>query len=135
MKVFFYGLFMDVDLLAKQGVVPERVSTGWVSDFALKISQRATLVRTAGRQAHGLVMDITSSELEALYSDASVADYVPETLIVNMRDGSSTEALCYNLPLNKIAGEKKEYAKLLLALAMKLGFPTSYTDQILRASQ
>ncbi len=135
MKVFFYGLFMDVDLLAKQGVVSESISTGWVNDFALRISKRATLMRKAGDQAYGVLMDISSSELEALYAEDSVADYVPETLMVNTQDGTKIEAVCYNLPQEKIVGENKEYAQLLLALALKLGFPDSYTVQILRATQ
>lgn len=135
MKVFFYGLFMDVDLLAKQGVAVERVTIGWVNDFAIRISQRATLVREAGGQAYGVLMDVDAGDLERLYAGTSVADYAPETLLVNTQNGNVIEATCYNLPAEKIVGENKEYAQKLLNLAKKLDFPASYTDQILRVSK
>lgn len=135
MKVFFYGLFMDVDVLAKKGVVPESVNIGWVNDFVIRISERATLVRKLEGQVYGVVMDIAASDLDVLYAEESVADYDPEALFVFTQDGNNTGAICYNLPQEKIVGENKDYARSLLMLTKKLGFPQSYTDQILRVSQ
>lgn len=135
MKVFFYGLFMDVDVLAKQGVVPESVSMGWIDDFVIRISQRATLVREAGGRAYGVLMDVNSSDIERLYAEESVADYVAETVCVNTEGSGQVEAACYNLPHEKIVGENREYAKLLLKLVRRLSFPKAYTEQILRASR
>jgi len=135
MKLFFYGFFMDVDILAKKGITPKNVTAGWVDDFAVRISERATLVREVGGRVYGLAMDIATNDAEALYSADSVADYEPESLSVNTLDGKRIEAICYNLPAEKIVGENKEYAKKLFALAEKLDFPGSYTDQIKQAAQ
>jgi hypothetical protein len=44
--VFFYGLFMDVDLLRSKGAQPENPRLASVSGFALRIGQRATLHAT-----------------------------------------------------------------------------------------
>ena len=46
--VFFYGLFMDVDLLRENGVVPKNPRRGFAPNFALCIGQRATLVPSEG---------------------------------------------------------------------------------------
>jgi len=135
MKVFFYGLFMDADVLAKQGVVPESVSIGWVDDFVIQISQRATMMREVGGRVYGTLMDVNAGDLKGLYAEESVADYVAETVCVKLEGGGQADAACYNLPQEKIVGKNKEYAKQLLKLASRLSFPKSYTEQIMRASR
>lgn len=134
MITFFYGLFMDVDILAKQAIAPESFRIGWVHDFAIRIGERATLVPHKGGQVYGTLMDISSLKVTALYEEKSVADYIPEKLRVVAEDGVEVEAMCYNLPPAKIAGENKEYAKKLLEVAETLGFPASYTQHIKQAS-
>lgn len=133
MLVFFYGLFMDQNLLLNMGVAPSAVVPGFVNDFALRIGDRATLVPESGSRAYGLLMRLTVDEAEALYAEESVSDYLPEPIIVTLMDGRNVEATCYNLPGNKVAGSNKDYAAALLALARKLDFPNSYLVQISRA--
>lgn len=132
-KVFFYGLFMDEGLLAGKGIKPSAVSPGIVKGYRLRIGERATLEQSPGRRAYGVVMDIAPGEATALYAEDSVADYVPETVEVELLDGSRLEATCYNLPAGKVAGANGDYARSLLAVAGRLGFPDSYLDEIRRA--
>ncbi len=130
MNVFFYGLFMDEALLAKKGVSPGRAVVGYVDGFALRIGERATLLRSEGSRAYGVMMTVSRNEAEELYSDSSVADYVPEPVIVSLSDGRKAEAICYNLPANKVAGTNKTYANSLALVAARLGFPEAYLDEI-----
>lgn len=130
MKIFFYGLFMDKRLLAKEGIRPSSVSTGFVDGFALRIGERATLVPQSGARAYGVVMTVTSADAAALYSDESVADYVAEPVVAELIDGTTVEAACYNLPSDRVVGANTRYAESLLKLAMELGFPETYLDQI-----
>ena len=58
MRVFFYGLFMDEHVLAGKGIEPSKVDLGFVDGYALRIGERATLVRRAGERAYGAAMDI-----------------------------------------------------------------------------
>ena len=132
MKVFFYGLFMDERLLATKRIAPSGIRAGFVDGYQLCIGERATLVPRPGGRAYGVVMEIASGEIEDLYAEASVADYVPEPVIVELMDGTQVRATCYNLPGDKIAGTNKDYAASLLELATRLGFPDSYLDQIRR---
>ena len=121
---------MDEDLLARKGIEPSKANKGFVDDYRLRIGERATLVRRPGCRAYGVMMDIAPEEITALYEDESVADYRPETVLVSLMDGALVEATCYNLPGDKVTGTNVEYAKALLDIAARLGFPDSYLDQI-----
>lgn len=124
---------MDESLLATKGIAPSAVSLGFVDGYGLRIGERATLVRRPDSRAYGAMMDITPSEATKLYAEESVADYLPEPVIVELLDGTEVEATCYNLPIDKVTGVNKEYADLLLDLATRLDFPDSYLDQIRQA--
>ncbi len=78
-------------------------------------------------------MDITAREAKTLYSEDSVADYLPQQVTVQLLDGTPVEATCYNLPADKVAGTNAEYAKSLLEVATRLGFPDSYLVEIRQA--
>ena len=129
-KVLFYGLFMDVSVLAAKGIAPSEMNAGFVSGYALRIGERATLIRRSDSRAYGVVMDIAASEATELYADESVADYRPEPVTVELLDGTQVEATCYNLPGDKVAGANRAYAEALLDVATRLEFPDSYLDQI-----
>ena len=133
MRVFFYGLFMDKDLLFNKGIEPSQNEPGFVDGYELRIGERATLVRSAGGRAYGVVMELDSADVGALYAEDSVSDYVPEAVTVELIDGESIEATCYNLPAEKVAGANRDYAQALLKVATGLGFPETYLDQIRNA--
>ena len=133
MNVFFYGLFMDQSLLATKGIDPAEARPGFADGYGLRIGERATLVQRPDSRAWGVLMDITASEAHALYGEESVADYSPEQMKIQLLDGTSVEATCYNLPADKVTGTNSEYAKSLLELATHLRFPETYLDEIRQA--
>jgi hypothetical protein len=127
--VFFYGLFMDEDLLRAKGLRPERIERAVVDGFALRIGQRAALVPEPGRQVHGLLMSLTLSELERLYADPGVRAYQPEAVLAQLAHGGAIAALCYNLPTPPAADEPNtEYVVKLRAVAAKAGLPAGYIE-------
>ena len=133
MNVFFYGLFMDEALLAKKGVTPTDAKVGYVDGFTLRIGERATLVRSAGSRSYGVMMIISPDEVNELYAESSVADYVPESVMVELADGNKAEATCYNLPVDKVTGANSVYAEALWEVANSLGLPKHYLAEIRRA--
>lgn len=133
MRVFFYGLFMDESLLAAKGIKPTDVSVGSVGGYGLRIGQRATLVRRSNGRAYGAMMDIAPIEARELYAEDSVSDYLPESVTVELMDGTEVEATCYNLPGTKVTETNKDYAKSLLQVASRLGLPDFYLDEIRQA--
>ena len=121
---------MDESLLATKGIKPGEMRLGFVDDFDLRIGERATLVRRNGCRAHGVVMEIETGAADELYSDSSVADYLPETVTVELTDGRNVDAICYNLPVDKVTGTNRDYTEALLVVATNLGLPESYLDRI-----
>jgi hypothetical protein len=130
-EVFFYGLFMDADLLRAKGAHPVNVRPAWVLGFALRIGQRATLLRIPDTRTYGIVMELTHAEIEQLYSEPTVRAYRPEAVIAELSDGSRVPALCFNLLVPPGPEEaNSEYAAKLRDLACRLGFPSDYVETI-----
>ncbi len=121
---------MEEGVLAAKGIKPVTANSGFVEGYRLRIGERATLVRRPGSRAYGIMMGVTPGEVKELYAEKSVAEYLPETLTVELMDGTKVDATCYNLPLDKVTGANREYAKSLLEVCTRLGFPDSYLEQI-----
>ncbi len=125
--VFFYGLFMDEDLLRAQGIAPENSALAWLDGFALRIGKRATLIPVRSGRVHGLVMSLTTAELQRLYSQPGLEAYKPQAVLAQVADGGVVAALCYNLAEPPAPGEANpEYAVKLRAVAQKVGLPAEY---------
>jgi len=130
-KVFFYGLFMDEELLRAKGVRPEGGELAMVNGFTLQIGRRATLVPTPGGLVYGLVFSLTLSELDLLYSEPSVRAYRPTAVMAKLASGGVIAALCYDLPQPPSSLERNpEYAAKLRALAQKIGLPDDYVASL-----
>jgi len=129
--VFFYGLFMDDALIREKGIHPMNRRVAFVENFSLVIGARATLLPDAGRTAHGVVFSLTHSEVDALYSEASVSAYRPEAVFAQLTDGGLIPALCFNLPVPPPADERNpQYVSKLRGLAARIGLPPSYVSSI-----
>jgi hypothetical protein len=49
-------------------------------------------------RVYGVLMTLMHSEIDRLYSEASVAAYRPEPVLAQLEDGTVEVALCFNLP-------------------------------------
>ena len=128
---FFYGLFMDVTVLAGSGVVPMNPRRGYVDDFALRIGNRATLIPYPGGRAYGMLVALTQRELERLYSAPGLDQYRPEAVLACRLDGGSVPALCYNLLVEPRADERNpNYAARLQQVLRDLCFPSEYVTSL-----
>jgi hypothetical protein len=129
--VFFYGLFMDVELLHARGIHSTTVHPASVLGFALQIGRRATLVPESGSRAYGVVIELSHAEIKTLYSDSSVQDYRPEAVLAELTNGLRVPALCFNLVTPPGLDESNaEYAVKLRDLARRLALPDEYIDRI-----
>ena len=130
-ETFFYGLFMDVELLRAKGVDPRNVELASVAGRTLRIGRRATLEADPNGTVYGILMSLTWSELQHLYSDPGVQEYRPEAVLVQPESGGLVAALCYTLPQPPSPTERNpEYASKLRALAQKIGLPAEYVLRI-----
>jgi hypothetical protein len=129
-RVFFYGLFMDEELLRAKGLDPQEAELAWVDGLALQIGERAALVEAPGGRVHGRVFSLTYAELDRLYSEPSVQAYRPEAVLARLASGASIAALCYNLPEPPPERRNAEYVTRLRELAHKVGLPREYVESI-----
>ncbi len=130
-SVFFYGLFMDVELLRAKGVNPTNAQAACVPGFVLRIGQRATLEPNNDFSAHGILMELSQAEIEQLYSEQSFRAYRPEAVLCELADRSYVPALCFNLvgPIGTTE-VNSEYATKLRELARRLHLPPEYVKTI-----
>lgn len=130
--VFFYGLFMDEDLLRSKGVTVTQFRPASVLGFQLRIGVRASLVPSQSGHVYGLIASISHAEIERLYSEPSVQDYRPEAILAHLDTGETLAVLCFNLVDPPSAADRNpEYASKLRALAERLGFPADYVQSML----
>ena len=128
---FFYGLFMEVDLLRQSGVNPANPRRAYVAESALRIGNRATLVPSPGARAYGMLIALTHAELQRLYSAPGLEQYRPEAVLAQVIEGPAVPALCYNLPDAPESHERNaDYARRLKGVLVKLGFPGDYIASI-----
>lgn len=128
--VFFYGLFMDEDLLKQKGLHPLDARPAYVVGYGLRIGERATLEKSAGERSYGSVIQLSEDEIDVLYSEENVADYLPEEITTTDLNGVRMSALSYILPMEKLTGRNKEYAEALAVIAGKVGLPAEYIREI-----
>ena len=129
-SVFFYGLFMDKDYLIEKGLSPQNVRKAHLKDFRLRIGERATLEQSQGGCVYGTVMQLEDAELQCLYGDDSVADYLLQKVKLNDEAGGIVEAVTYILPMGKVSGSNAQYAIELSRVAEKLKMPKTYIQEI-----
>jgi Gamma-glutamyl cyclotransferase, AIG2-like len=128
---FFYGLFMDVDVLRESGVAPLDPRRAYVDGFALRLGRRATLLPLAGARAYGMIFALTHAELERLYNAPGLEQYRPEAVVAQPLEGAPAPALCYILREAPQPHERNpEYAARLQRALSKLGFPQDYVASI-----
>lgn len=128
---FFYGLFMDPEVLRENQIVAHHPRRAYADGYALRIGRRATLVPTSGARVYGMIYALTHDELEKLYGAPGLEEYRPEAILAHTLDGSAFPALCYNL--RRAPGEDEansEYAARLRDVLSELEFPPEYVASI-----
>jgi hypothetical protein len=130
-SVFFYGLFMDPELLRGKGLQPENARRACVRGMRLRIGERAALELDPDGVVYGMLVGLTHGDVERLYAEPSVAAYRPEAVLAEPDGGESLAALCYNLPATPSTQQSNpEYARKLREVATRLGLPAGYVSSI-----
>lgn len=128
---FFYGLFMDAQLLIQAGAHPTNCRRACVPDFALVIGRRATLVPFPGARAYGMLIALAQAEIELLYGAPDLEGYREETLVAKTLEGELVRASCYILDRVPESCERNpEYALRLRGVLENLGFPEEYVASV-----
>jgi cation transport regulator ChaC len=133
--VFFYGSYMNPEVLRGLGLDPGEIERARLSGFDIVISPRANLVRSDQHAVYGTCARATHEELEKLYAHARNVlgeIYLPEPVIVELDDGSLRPALCYLCPEMAPGPAEAAYVERILAPAERFGFPAWYIEKLRR---
>jgi len=123
-EVFFYGLYMDPEVLKAKGVEPRQPRKAVAKGYRLRIGKMATLFRDPAGEAHGIVYALSHEEVSRLYWGAGIDPYVAEAVLVESGDGEPCAALCCVLRVPPDAEETNpDYRDKLMACMGRLGLP------------
>ena len=89
--VFFYGSYMNREVLGEVGIRLEEVEVARVAGWDIVIKPRANLVPSETSAVHGILTRATHDELTRLYAHAKDVlgeVYLPEAVIAETRLGS-----------------------------------------------
>lgn len=131
-SIFFYGLFMDRELLVEKGFNPSEPILAHVKGFGLRIGERASLVESKDEISYGVIMSLREFEVNQLYSEESVKEYLPVELVAFISNTEKINVVAYNLPKAILKGKNKSYAESLAKVANKVGLPLGYINEIKR---
>ncbi len=122
-EVFFYGLYMDENILKSKNVIPRNPRPASVNGYKLRIGKMATLLRCKNSQAFGMVYSLTHAEINKLYIESGLTDYIAEAITV-LIENKPLNTLCCNL-LNPPQNEdsNNEYFEKLKICMNKYNLP------------
>lgn len=136
---FFYGSNINLDILKKVELVPDRVEVARLSGFDIEIQPLANLVRSDRHTVYGILVKATHEELDRLYSryvhEELGAIYLPEPVLCEKMDGSLIPALCYIAPRSEPAPASNEYLDRIVKPARAFGFPNWYIKHLEESRQ
>jgi len=130
---FFYGSYMNAEVLAELELVLEDVEVAKLDGFELRIEPLANLVRAEGYAAFGIVGRLTHAKLDELYAharDVLGGYYLPEAVLVRTRRGVYLPAMCWIASDLAPAPAEPAYVDRILAPAVEYGFPSWYLELI-----
>ena len=130
-QAFFYGLYMDPEILESHGIAPGEGRRARVDGHALRIGERATLVPGDDAHAYGMAYALDAAQLQALYSASGLEAYAPTVVEVHYEDGTSAAAECWVLtPAPDTFAANPDYARKLRETLARLKFPADYVAAI-----
>ena len=130
---FFYGSYMNADVLQEVDYTPAEVEVARLAGFDIRIRPRANLVRSDQHLVYGILATGTHTELDRLYrhaKDILGEVYLPEAVLAETLDGKFRPALCYICPAMVDRPASEDYIHRIIVPARQYGFPLWYIQRL-----
>jgi hypothetical protein len=132
--VFFYGSYINFEVLKEVDLVPAEWEVACAPGFDLRIEPRANLIRSDQHTVWGINVMATHAELTRLYADHAKGvlgeTYLPQAILTVLRDGKIRPAMTYLCPHMVPRPADAAYVERLTAPARRFGFPEWYLARI-----
>ncbi len=127
---FFYGSFINRDVLQQGGYVLDKFEVARLWGFDIRIAPLAHLVRSDRHCVYGIAAPITHEGLRRLYAQDWVGTYLPEPVVVETLDGKWRPAFCYLAPPHDPRPAANDYIDRIAGPARQFGFPDWYVARL-----
>jgi hypothetical protein len=130
---FFYGSYMNLNVLKEVDLVPERYQVARLTGFDIRIQPLANLVKSDRHCVYGMVATATHEELKRLYAHAEHTlggVYLPEAVLTETLHHTWRPALCYIAPSMDPKPATADYIERIVGPAKEYGFPTWYIERV-----
>lgn len=132
--VFFYGSYMNLEVLKGLDISPANVEVTSLEGFDLVIGPRANLIEVPGATVWGITARLTEEDVARLYGgDAPTLvglTYLPVDVVTCDRAGREIPAVTYIAPQMEKDPARADYVQRILDPAEALGFPKDYLEKI-----
>jgi len=123
---FFYGLYMDPELLQSLGVTVSKSRLACLDNSQLDLRGLIKTIPAPGQKVWGMLIELTKQDLEFLYSREGAKAYHQERVTVSLLEREMVAATCYNLPVDEAGVFNQAYVMKLVPVLKKLSFPEAY---------
>ena len=134
--VFFYGSYINLDVLKEVDLVPGAWEVATLPGFDLTIAPRANIFRDPCKSVYGILATATHAELGRLYGDHAKGvlgeTYLPEAVLAADLSGRLRPALCYIAHAMAPGPAEPAYVERIARPAERYGFPAWYVERIRR---
>jgi hypothetical protein len=130
---FFYGSYMNLDVLKQVDYTPREYEVARLPGFDITIRPLANLVRSDRHTAYGIVATGTHAELTRLYDHAENilgGRYLPEAVLVQTLSGLWLPVLTYIAPKLSDEHAAADYVDRIVTPAIAYGFPSWYIERL-----
>jgi len=131
--VFFYGSYMNFDVLKDVNLLPEQWEVARVNGYDITIQSRANMVRSDRACVYGILVAATHAELDRLYGHTESVlgeTYLPEPVLAETLNGTWIPALCYIAPSMEVRVPANDYVERILKPAREFHFPEWYIERV-----
>jgi len=131
---FFYGSYINLDVLKEVDLVPERVERATLAGFDIRIAPRANLIRSETHSVYGILATATHAELARLYvhsKDVLGETYLPEAVLARTSAGDYRPTLCYISPEMAPRPAEAAYVNRIVVAARQFQFADEYIARLL----
>ena len=131
--VFFYGSYMDMNILKDFDCVPEQWEVARVYGYDIVIQPRANLLRSDRNCVYGIVAAVTHDQLDQLYTRIQRdfgQTYLPEPVLAETMLGTWMPAMTYIAASMETGQPARDYVERMVKPARDLDFPAWYIERL-----
>lgn len=132
--VFFYGSYMDLEVLRENGLTPTVWEVARAPCFDIQIGPRANLIHSERDVVWGINCAASHAELGHLYGMHGQKNlgevYLPEAILTYTGDGQLRPVLTYLCHDMTPREADSAYLERIIGPARRLGFPAWYIERL-----